>query len=142
MGTNVVVSGATYNVPSYNETGWGQGQNSVNNLLIALAAAVANSPTFLQFTLVIATPTTVINTRTMLVDTSSIPITLNLPTPAANFWFIVKDKKGTSQANPITLHRFGTEKIDGQAVDATLQANFGSWTFFSDGTDWYSLNYL
>lgn len=142
MGTTVVVSGANYNVPNYNETGWGQGQSSVNNLLIALAAAVATTPTFLQFTLVLSTPTTVINTRTMLVDTSSIPITLNLPTPSANFWFIVKDKKGSTQSNPITLHRFSTEKIDGQAVDAILQAPFGSWMFFSDGTDWYSITYI
>lgn len=142
MGTSVVVSGVTYNVPSYNETGWGQGQGSVNNLLIALAAAVANSPTFLQYALVLATPTTVITGRTFLVDTSSIPITLDLPTPAANFWFIVKDKKGTSPINPITIHRFGSELIDGSATDAVLMAPYGSWTFFSDGVDWYSLNYV
>ncbi len=142
MGTSVIVSGATYNVPDYNETGWGQGQDSVNNLLIALAAAVASTPTFLQYTLVLSTPTDILNTRTMLCDTSSIPITLNLPTPSANFWFIVKDKKGTSQVNPITLHRFASELIDGQGVDATLAAPWGSWTFFSDGVDWYSISYL
>jgi hypothetical protein len=142
MGTNVIVSGVTYNVPSYGDTGWGQGQNSVNNLLIALAAAIANAPAFLQFTLVQSTPTTAITGRTFLIDTSSVPITINLPMPAANFWFIVKDKRGTFFANPVTLHRFASELIDGVAADATLKAPYGSWTFFSDGTDWYSVNYV
>lgn len=141
MATNVSVSGVTYSVPDYGDTGWGQGTQSVNKLLIALAAVAGQANPFVQFTLVLST-TTVLNTRTMLVDTSSGPITLNLPAPVANFWFIVKDKKGTSVMNPITLHLFGSEMIDGSSVDATLAAPFGSWTFFSDGTDWYSVNYV
>lgn len=142
MSTAVVVNGVTYNVPSYNEKAWGQGSASVDKLLIALAAAIASSPNFLQYTLVQATPTSILNGRTFLVDTTVIPITLNLPSPSANFWFMVKDKNGTSPGNPITLHRFAAELIDGSASDATLAASFGSWTFFSDGTNWYSINYV
>ena len=120
MGTAVIVSGNTFNVPSSGDIGWGQGVTSVNNLLIALAGAIQTAPAFMQFSLVLATPTPVTTGKTYLVDTSVIPLTLNLPAPAANIWFMVKDKKGTSVPNPITLHRAGAENIDGVALDATF----------------------
>lgn len=141
MPTNVVVNGITYPVPLYGETGWAQGSGNLSQLLIALAAATATAPSFMTVTNVTVSPQTVATAHTYLVDTSGVAITLNLPTPIANIWFSVKDKTGNAMTNPIILHRHGSEKIDGTAADATLSAPFGSWGFFTDGTDWYSMFY-
>lgn len=141
MSTPVTVNGINYNVPAYNDTGWAQGTGNLSQLLIALAAVTASTPSFMQFVLVTATPQSVISGKTYLVDTSS-AITLNLPTPAANAWFMVKDKTGTSVVNNIILNRAGSELIDGVGSNANLAAPYGGWGFFSDGTDWYSMFYV
>lgn len=62
--------------------------------------------------------------------------TLNLPAPADGFFFSAMDLSGVIQDNPVTLHRFGSEKIQGLAADYTLEANWGSWKIYSDGTDY------
>lgn len=139
MPTPVTVGGVTYQVPLYNENGWAQGQGNLSQLLIALAAVSGSTPALILVTTVTAPTQDVATGNTYLVNTSSIAITLNLPDPTVNSWFIVKDKMGTSASNNITLHRFGTELIEGVAADATLAAPYGCWGFFTDGTDWFQM---
>jgi hypothetical protein len=74
----------------------------------------------------------------IMVDTSTAK-TLVLPTPAAGFVITIKDKTGSAATNPITLQRAGGEKIEGLAVDVELRTGWGSWNYFSDGTDWFRI---
>jgi hypothetical protein len=64
------------------------------------------------------------------------PITLNLPAPAANLIFTVKDVGGVFGTLVCTLHRNASELIGGIAADYVMQANGGEWTFSCDGTNW------
>ena len=63
--------------------------------------------------------------------------TLTLPTPVAGFKVSIVDISGQAGANKITLNPFSTDKIMGLNVAYILEANWGYWTFFSDGTDWF-----
>lgn len=139
MGTTVTVAGTNYLVPTYRDEGWGQGAQSVNQLLIALAANIATSPTFMQVVSVTSSPQTIQSTRTYLVTTSTTSITLNLPAAAANAWFMVKDVSNNAFTNNITIHRVAAESIDGVASDFVIANNSAAWIFVSDGTDWFSL---
>lgn len=78
---------------------------------------------------------------TILVDTSAArSITLPDPTLAKRV-ITIKDKTGTSPTNPITVVRFGSENIEGVAADYLLRGKKGSWTFMSDGTDWWVVDH-
>lgn len=77
--------------------------------------------------------------KTILVDTSAAR-TINLHAAATNFKFSVKDKIGTSGTYPITLVRNGSQKIEGLSSNYTLDANYGTWSFIFDGTDWWVTN--
>ena len=79
---------------------------------------------------------TLTNGKTHLVDTS-VARTLTLPSPATTSYIIIKDKTGSAQTNNITVARAGTESIEGIAASKILQTNWGSWTFVSDGTNWF-----
>lgn len=88
----------------------------------------------------------VINTATTLaaathrdvnVDTSAGAVTLTLPTPTLGLEFRIKDSKGTFGTNACTLARAGTEKIEGLAASLILSADWGAYTIYSDGTDWF-----
>ena len=75
---------------------------------------------------------------TYLCDTSSSGFSLTLPTPANGAFIIIKDKTGSFQTNSLTLiASSGSTKIEGIAAAKILQTNWGSWSFFSDATDWY-----
>lgn len=140
MPLNYPINGVIYPFPIYGDTGWAQGAGNLTQILIALANGVGGSgANLMNVSTTSVSPTSVVSGVTYLVDTSAGAITLNLQAAALNYWFFVKDKKGTSVTNNITLHRAGTELIDGVASDATLAAPFGSWGFFSDGTDFYQL---
>lgn len=118
--------------------GWAQGSGNLSQLLIALAAASAGS-SFMSNTSVTTTPQTGISAHTYLVNTSSLAITINLPTPAANAWLMIKDVIGNAGTNNITLHRFGSELIDGVAADKILSIPSELCMITSDGTNWYVL---
>lgn len=139
MSTTVTVNGINYFVPLYGENGWAQGSGNLSQLLIALAAATASSPAFMQTVAVGTTPQTVTTGKTYLTNTAIGAITFNLPTPAANTWFIIKDVAGLAETNNITLHRFGSELIDGVAADATLTIPNGLTIVACNGTNWYIL---
>jgi hypothetical protein len=74
-----------------------------------------------------------------LVDTSAAR-TLTLPDPAATkrpIW--IKDKTGSASTNPITVARFGSEKIETVTASFSLDSDLGAWTLVTDGTDWFIL---
>lgn len=80
--------------------------------------------------------------KVYLCDTSGGAFSITLPNPAAfangTFPFITfKDKTGSFNTNNITVVQFASEKIEGLAASKLLQTNWGSFGFFSDGTDWY-----
>lgn len=66
-------------------------------------------------------------------------ITLTLPAPTNGRMLVIKDSSGTAATNNITLAQHASEKIEGLAASKILQTNFGSWTFTSDGTDWWMI---
>lgn len=136
MSTTVVINGLNYYIPAVGENNWGQ---NVSDALIALATATAGSAGFLNQVSVSSSPITVVSGRTYLVDTSSAR-TLNLPAPANNAYLQVKDVTGSSPTNNITIHRFGSEEINGVAADKVLSTSKGMWTFISDGTNWFMLD--
>lgn len=72
-----------------------------------------------------------------LADTSGASFTITLPTPVSGRVVIVKDKTGSFQTNNLTVARNGSEMIEGIAANKTLQTNWGCWSFFSDGINWY-----
>lgn len=71
----------------------------------------------------------------LLVDTSAAR-TLTLPDVTTNVGrlFIIKDKTGTAETNPITINA-GSQKIEGVVGSRELSTNFGCWKIVSDGTD-------
>lgn len=64
-------------------------------------------------------------------------ISITFPAPVNGRVFIIKDISGTAQTNTITMVRNGSEKIEGIAASKLLQTNWGSWTFTTNGTDWF-----
>lgn len=73
--------------------------------------------------------------------TTSSPWTITLPNPAnnTNRRITFKDVSGTMETNAVTIARFGAEKIENLAASKVVSANFGAFTFISDGTNWWSL---
>ena len=139
MSTIVQVNGINYTIPAFGDapsTGWG---TSLSNFFIAVAAQIASTPSFIQTVSVSATPQGVVSGHTYLVDSTSLAISLQLPTPAANLWFIVKDSGFNSFANNITIKRAAAEKIDGVSSDFVISNNGAAWMFLSNGTDWFSV---
>lgn len=137
MSQTVVLAGVNYTVPDPgDQPNWGTG---LTPYLVAVAAVVASNPSFMQYVNVASTPTSLLSGKTYLVDSSSIAIQVNLPTPAENAWVIIKDSGFNSYTRNITVHRAGTEKIDNVASDFVISNNGAAWVFMSNGTDWFSV---
>lgn len=81
--------------------------------------------------------TTGVNGTTYLCDTSGGAFNLTLFSPVSGAFVIIKDKTGSFQTNNLTVVRFGSEKIEGIAASKALQTNWGAFSLFSDGTDWF-----
>lgn len=66
---------------------------------------------------------------------------ITFPAPASNSSrrITVKDITGSCETNNITMVRNGSEKIENVTASKVLSANYGAWTFYSDGTDWWML---
>lgn len=79
---------------------------------------------------------TLTNKRIHFVDTSAAR-SLTLPSPSTSSYIVIKDSIGSAQTNNITIVRSASEKIETVAASFTLNTNLGSWTFVSDGTDWF-----
>lgn len=138
MAELVVLGGVTYTIPDPGESpNWATG---LTPYLVAIAANVASNPAFMQYVAVAATPTSAISGKTYLVTTASLAVTMNLPTPAQNAWFIFKDISNNAASNNITLHRNGSEQIDGSSADKVLRRSAGTWIVMCDGTNWWTIN--
>lgn len=81
--------------------------------------------------------TSAVSGTTYLTDTSGGAFNVTLPTPVSGAFIIIKDKTGSFGTNNLSLLQNAAEKIEGLAATKILQTNWGSWSFFSDGTDWY-----
>ena len=63
--------------------------------------------------------------------------------PLANLYhenriYTIKDISGTAKTNNITIQRQGSDTIDG-TTSVVINANYGSVSFYSDGTTWRRL---
>ena len=52
--------------------------------------------------------------------------------------FVVKDEGGHAAANNITVDTEGAQTIDGAATDV-INTNFGSASYYCDGTNWFKV---
>lgn len=72
-----------------------------------------------------------------LVDTSGGSFNFTLPAPVSGHRLVIKDKTGSFQANPLSVLQHSSELIEGLAATKTLSTNWGAWSLFTDGTNWY-----
>lgn len=139
MSTVVTVAGINYTIPAFGDapsTGWG---TNLSNFFIAVAAQIASTPALIQITAVTTSPISIVSGHTYMVDSTSLAISLQLPTPTINTWFIVKDSGFNCFTNNITLLRAASEKIDNVASSFVISNSGASWMFISNGTDWFSV---
>ena len=71
----------------------------------------------------------------ILAKASANPITISLPTPAANLRVAVKKVDDTT--NEVVVYA-GTSKIDGSSTK-TLKTQYEAYEFYCDGSEWYIL---
>lgn len=87
-----------------------------------------------------ATNYTVLSTDLIIgVTSTAAPRTITLPTAAAankGQIYTVKDESGGALLNNITINVTGGGNIDGAAT-AVILTNYGSFNFYSNGTQWY-----
>ena len=55
--------------------------------------------------------------------------------------YTIKDESGAAATNTITVATEGSETIDGSATDL-ISDNYGSKTYYSDGTNWFTVPLL
>jgi hypothetical protein len=72
---------------------------------------------------------------------ASAPYQVNLPAVSTRGRVItIKDISGNAATNPITVHRFGTNNIEGLPTDYVLSADYQTVRLISDGsTGWWSI---
>ncbi len=134
MSKTVVIGGSSYVLPDVGERSWGQ---NVTDALLGISATLASAGVGgVSLQNVISSPITVVSGKTYLVDASSSRI-LNIPAASINAFFSVVITTG---ANSVTLHRFGSELIDGVAADKVLATHEGFWVFACDGTNWFRIS--
>ena len=70
-------------------------------------------------------------------------VTITLPTAEVRTGriYTVKDESGAAATNNITVATEGSETIDGAAT-ATIAENYGCVTYYSDGTNWFTVPLL
>ena len=74
---------------------------------------------------------------TFLVNSANGAMTFNLPAASAGFSFTVDDSGFDASTNNITIHRHGSESINGVAGDFIISVSGASLTFNTDGTNWF-----
>lgn len=97
------------------------------------------SPNYLPTVSVAANYVMGVTDVVVLVDTSSLSISVTLPAPESGRRVVVKDSKGFAATRNISVLRFGGEKIEGLNATKLIAANWGSLTLVSDGTDWFAI---
>ena len=72
-------------------------------------------------------------------DTSSAPVTINLPaaaTAGAGFHLEIKDESGNAKNNNITIDGNLSETIDGE-LTLVLSADYDAASLYCDGSNWF-----
>jgi hypothetical protein len=75
--------------------------------------------------------------KTYIIRSSLGAVLFNLPTAVLNFSFSVKDGDGQFSTNACTLDPPGAVQVEGLAANYLLEADFGDWSFFCDGTNYF-----
>jgi len=79
--------------------------------------------------------------KVIFVDTTASAKTIYTPTPTPDFKFTIVDIGGYLSTNKVSLTAFGgvikIQGLKGLAATYELASDYGSWTFMSDGTDWF-----
>ncbi len=70
-------------------------------------------------------------------NTSGGAFTVTLPPPVINTFIVIKDSTGSFGTNALTLAPHGSEMIEGLAANKVFQSNWGSWSIYADGTNWF-----
>ncbi len=77
------------------------------------------------------------NNRTFDVNSVNAAMTFVLPTPSNGFIFTVKDTGGVASINNITFQQHASEQLEGVASSFSGIKDFGVWTWYADGTNWW-----
>lgn len=113
-------------------------ENGVTNLSIdasASGAKVIRHSGIIIYNVITKTSNyTASNGDCVLANASSGAITITLPSPSSNA--IVNVKKIDSSTNAVTVEPNGSETINGSS-SKTIDTQYESYTFISDGTNWY-----
>lgn len=112
------------------------GANGTHLTTIAGVVAWTTDPTPLAVSTITSNTSGVLG-GIYLCNTSGGAFNLTLPTPVSGMFLVIKDRNGTFQTNNLSVLQNASEKIEGLAATKILQTNWGSYSFFSDGTDWY-----
>lgn len=75
--------------------------------------------------------------KTYDVNTVNGAMQFTLPTASAGYSFTIKDVGGLAATYNITVARAAAESIEGVSASYACAANWGTWTFYSDGTNWF-----
>lgn len=73
--------------------------------------------------------------QAVMVDASSAPVTVTLPTAVGNLGFRTSIKKTDSTANAVTVATTGSQLIEG-ASTRVISVQYQSLDFISDGSNW------
>ena len=135
--------------PNFGSQALTAGVSSLGNTTTGtLTAGISTSVNTLTGSIIVTTrtvsttPFTVDTTSTdyiLFVNTTSLAITINLPTPTNGRRLVFKDSTGNAGTNNISIAPHAGEKIEGLAATKILGTNWGSWTFVSNGTDWFMI---
>lgn len=123
------------------------GATTITGALVAGAGTAVNSLTgSLAITTRTISTNLVVDTTTtdhiIFVNASGGAVSVTLPVPTNGRKIIIKDISGNAAgaANQgINVLQHSTEKIEGLAASKLLSTNWGSWTFTSNGTDWFMI---
>jgi hypothetical protein len=125
-------------VTSYTLT-WPSAQGGVSTVPVNNGSGTLSWTSFPSPYLVstVSTNTTAVSGTTYLCNTSGAGFTVTLPSPASGAFIGIKDSTGSFQTNQLTIAPFAAESIEGLAASKVLYTNWGAWSFFSDGTNWF-----
>jgi hypothetical protein len=108
--------------------------------LIGATGATGATGSVGTYSIACATASITMTTDVLLVDTSTLTITVDLPTAVGleGQFKIIKDKEGKANINNITIDAFGTQSIDND-LTYKMKIKYESITLLSDGADWWLL---
>ncbi len=110
--------------------------NSVSDWVAYFAALAANETLDVSASTVL-TSTVRGKIVRLVVDATSYTLTLPAPATMLGAIFKIKDVSGKLSDFPVLLARNGSELFELLAGDYLLEANYGEWTIFCDGTNYY-----